>query len=261
MGSVGDFSRSAFAGQRGTVLLGSGILALGLLATGLAVGDGLVRMRRADREVTVRGVATRAVTANHAQWHARYSARANDLPAALAEVDRASTAILAYLHASGFAGAETAPGSADVAVEDETINNKPTGQKIYTVRRTIAFATDNVAGVQRLQAGKDRLAQGGIVLDDVGAAYEYTRLDQIKPAMIADATRDARLAASKFAEDSGSSVGGIKSATQGYFAVSSADASSGSSDGEEGGNGNGNRTASSPQQSVRVVTTIDYYLN
>lgn len=260
MGSTGEFARSVFAGQRGTVVIGSGVLALGLLATGLAVSDGLVRMRRADREVTVRGVATRAVTANHAHWHARYSARAHDLPAALAEVDRASTAIGGYLRASGFTGAQTAPGSADVSVEDETIDNKPTGQKIYTVRRSIVFATDDVGGVQKVQAGKDQLAQAGIVLDDVGAAYEYTRLDQIKPAMIADAARDARLAASKFAEDSGSSVGGIKSATQGYFSVSSADAATGGGD-DEGGNTNGNRTAASPNQSVRVVTTIDYYLN
>lgn len=264
MGKLGDFGRSLAAGERGTVILGSTLLGLGLLAAGLAVGDGLVRMKRADREVTVRGVATRGVTANRASWHASWSARAYDLPSALAAVDRSATTIGGYLREHGFTGADVAPGSADVSVEDERIDGKPTGRQEYTVRRRIAFSTGNVAGVQKLQAGKDKLAQQGLVLDDVGAAYEYTQLDTIKPAMIADATRDARRAAEKFADDSGSSVGGIKSATQGYFSVSSADASGGGG-GEEGeggnGGGGGGRTAASPQQSVRVVTTIDYYLN
>lgn len=257
MTRITDFGRSLMAAERGTVLLGSGLLAAGLALAGWAVSDGLVKMRRADREVTVRGVAQRAVTANRASWRIAYSDRARDLPGALAGVDRASATIAEYMRAQGFAGAETRPSSADVSVEDEMIDNKPTGEKIYTVRRTIAFTTDNVAGVQRLQANRDRLAQAGLVLDSVEASYEYTRLDQIKPEMIADATRDARRAAEKFASDSGASVGGIRSATQGYFSVSSAEAGGESDEGE----GSGSRTAASPQQSVRVVTTINYYLD
>ena len=61
----------------------------------------------------------------------------------------------------------------------------------------------------------------------------------------------------EFANDSGSSVGGIKTATQGYFSVSSRDAAAA---GDEDGGGSGS-TAASPDQRVRVVTTIDYYLD
>ena len=125
------------------------------------------------------------------------------------------------------------------------------------MRRVIAFSTDNVAGVQKVESHKDALAQQGLVVDDVSVSYEYTQLDQIKPKMIADATRDARIAAEKFADDSGSSVGGIKSARQGYFTVTGRD-TAGSSDGEEGGSSS---TATSADQRVRVVTTIDYYLD
>lgn len=46
-------------------------------------------------------------------------------------------------------------------------------------------------------------------------------------------------------------VGGIKSATQGYFSI-------GKRDGEEGGNYG---TADTPYKKVRVVTTVDFYLN
>jgi uncharacterized protein len=46
-------------------------------------------------------------------------------------------------------------------------------------------------------------------------------------------------------------VGGIKSATQGYFSIDARDG--------EGGEGYGN--ADTPFKKVRVVTTVDFYLN
>lgn len=239
-------------------LLGSSaILALGLGLGSMALAKGMVQMKRADREVTVRGVAMRDVQANRATWRVSYSESAFGLSEALAKVDADSKTIRAYLAERGFKGDATQPGSASISVSDETIDNKPTGRKIYTVRREIAFTTDKVAAVEKVEADKDVLAQLGLVVDDVSASYEYTQLETIKPDMIADATKDARRAAQKFANDSGSSVGGIRSATQGYFSVSSRNAAS-SSDFEGGSSGS---TADSADQQVRVVTTIVYYLD
>jgi uncharacterized protein len=253
---MAGFLSSVTTNNRVALLCGSAILGLALTVSSLALANGLVRMKRADREVTVRGVAQREVTANRASWRVGYSERAYALPEALAAVDRDTAMIRAYLEDQGFSGAMTEPGSAAISVSDEYIENKPTGRKIYSVNRVIAFDTDNVAGVQKVQARKDDLAAKGLVVDSVSASYEYTQLDKIKPDMIAEATRDARRAAEKFANDSGSSVGGIRSATQGYFSVSSRDRSGGDdySDGSS-------QTASSPDQRVRVVTTIAYYLD
>ena len=250
------FFGSLATNNRVALLAGSAILALGLTVSSVTVANGLVRMQRADREVTVRGVAQRDVTANKASWQVNYSDNAFELADALSAVDRQTAMIRDYLKARGFSGDVTKPGSANVSVSDEMIENKPTGRKIYSVSRTIAFTTDKVAAVEKVQAEKDALAQQGLVVGDVSASYEYTKLDTIKPDMIADATHDARRAAEKFANDSGASVGGIRSATQGYFSVSSREAAGG--DEESGGSG---RTASSPDQRVRVVTTINYYLD
>lgn len=82
-------------------------------------------------------------------------------------------------------------------------------------------------------------------------AYSFTRLNDVKPQMIAASTQDARRGAEQFARDSGASVGGIRSATQGYFSITARDGA-----GEEGGSG-----SDSPLQKVRVVTTIEFYLN
>src|SRR5579863_2563175 len=124
-----DPSPSSVDSNRTVIVAASTILALGLALGGFAIGDGLVRMKRADREVTVRGVAQRDVTANRASWNVNYSEHANNLVAALAASDRDSGMIGEYLRKQGFAGPSTAPGSADVSVEDEKIKDKPTGNK------------------------------------------------------------------------------------------------------------------------------------
>jgi hypothetical protein len=237
------------------------VLASVILATGLGLGscslaNGLVEMKRADREVTVRGVAQRDVTANRATWQVSYSESAYALPEALAEVDDDTRLIQDFLKQQGFTGEATKPSSATISMTDEIIDERPTGRTIYSVSRSISFTTDKVAAVQQVEAKKDALAQQGLVVNSTWVSYEYTELDKIKPEMIAEATRDARRAAEKFADDSGSSVGGIRSATQGYFSVSSRDESGG--DDEYGG---GSSTASTPDQKVRVVTTIAYYLD
>ena len=54
-------------------------------------------------------------------------------------------------------------------------------------------------------------------------AYTFTKLNDIKPEMVAEATKDARAAAEQFAKDSGADVGGIKDATQGYFSIDARD--------------------------------------
>ena len=81
-------------------------------------------------------------------------------------------------------------------------------------------------------------------------AYTFTGLDAIKPKMVADATRDARAAAEQFAKDSGTDVGAIRRATQGYFSIEARD-------GEAGGWG----VSDTPYKKVRVVTTIDFSLD
>lgn len=241
---------------KATILGSAAILALGMGIGSAALANGLVDMKRADREVTVRGVAEREVTADRAAWSVGYSKSAYILSEALNAVDRDSVMLREYLAKQGFSGKTTLPASANVSEREEYISGKPTGRTIYTVSRKISFRTSAVEKVQAVQSNKDELARAGLVVDYVNASYEYTSLDKIKPGMIGEATKDARRAAEQFASDSGSSVGGIKSATQGYFSISSRTTSNG--DDEYGSSGN---TASSPDQRVRVVTTIRYYLD
>jgi hypothetical protein len=231
--------------QAQTVLASSGILALGVIVGGYLLGDGLTRAREADRSVTVRGLAERDVTADLATWTIAYSASGYDLNTAQASVDRDTAAIRAFFKELGFP--DDALQTAGVNV---STGRTEAGDAIFTVRQRITLRTNDVARAQRAVSRQFDLVRRGVLLEEgSGMTYTFTKLNDIKPQMVAEATKDARAAAEHFAMDSNTGVGGIKQATQGYFEINARD-----------GDGGGWGVADTPYKKVRVVTTVDFYL-
>lgn len=226
-------------------LASAGILAVGIMVGGFVLGDGLVRMKAAERSVTVRGLAERDVTADLATWTIAYSGSALDLAGAQAAADRDTAAIRSYFKELGFPDAALTPAGVDVSsFTDEGVTR-------YTVRQRLILRTKDIDRAQEASRRQVELVRRGVVLEDgSGMSYTFTGLNAIKPAMVAEATKDARSSAEQFAKDSGADVGGIRSATQGYFSIDARD-------GEVGGWGVGD----TPFKKVRVVTTVDFALD
>ena len=227
-------------------LSAAGIVAAGLVLGGFLLGDGLTRAKAADRAVTVRGLAERDVTADLATWTIAYSATATDLAGAQAAVDADSRALRGFFSELGFPASAVQPTGVNVSSYTDTA-----GVARFTVRQRMALRTTDIKRAQAAVRRQFELVRRGVMLEEgSGMAYTFTRLNAIKPPMVAEATRDARAAAEQFARDSGASVGQIKHATQGYFEVSDRD-------GEAGGEWG---AADTPFKKVRVVTTVDFYL-
>ena len=226
-------------------LISSGILAIGLVLGGYLLGDGLTRAREADRSVTVRGLAERDVKADLATWTIAYSASASDLATAQASVDRDTGQIRAFFKELGFPEDALQPAGVNVS------NTTTDGVQQFTVRQRMTLRTNDIARAEKAVRSQFDLVRRGVVLEEgSGMAYTFTKLNDIKPAMVAEATRDARASAQQFAKDSATSVGGIKQATQGYFSVEARD----------GDSGGGWGVSDTPFKKVRVVTTVDFYL-
>lgn len=221
------------------------ILATGLIAGGYLLGDGLLRAKDAERAVTVRGLAERNVTADLATWTISYSATSNSLTEAQGKVRADTQAIEAFFKELGFPADALQPTGANVS----SYTNE--GLTTFTVRQRLALRTTDVARAQKAVARQFDLVGRGVFLEEgSGMAYTFTKLNDIKPEMVAEATKDARAAAEQFAEDSNSGVGKIKDATQGYFEIDARD-------GDAGGWG----MADSPYKKVRVVTTVSFSLD
>lgn len=227
-------------------LAGSALLTVGLIGGGYLMGDGFVRMKQADRAVTVRGVAEREVTADLATWTIAYSAAAGDLQSAQAKADADTKAIREFFTSLGFDANALQPTGANVS---QYTND---GVTTYTVKQRMSLRTTDIKKAEAAVKRQFDIVKSGVEIEEgSGMAYTYTKLNAIKPPMVAEATKDARKSAEQFAKDSGTGVGSIKSATQGYFEVTSRDG-----DGE-GGWGQ----SDSPYKKVRVVTTVEYYLS
>ena len=228
------------------MLVSAGILAIGMVLGGYLLGDGLLRAREADRSVTVRGLAEKDVVADLATWTITYNANGYDLPTVRADIEASSKALQEYFRELGFKPDELKPTGAGV---NQFRNN---GVNNITITQRMQLRTTDIERAQKAVANQFDLVRRGVTMQEgSGMTYSFTKLNEIKPQMVAEATKDARKSAEQFANDSGTSVGGIKQATQGYFSIEARD-------GEAGG---GYGTSDTPYKKVRVVTTVDFYLD
>ncbi|HIC81930.1 MAG TPA: SIMPL domain-containing protein [Kiloniellaceae bacterium] len=229
------------------------VLAIGVALAGWFVGDGFFQGRKADRYVTVKGVAEQDVKADLAIWALRFVATGNDL----AEVQRkiAADAVLArdFLIASGFT--ENEVENSDLQVIDRLAQQYQQGQvdSRFIIAQTLTLRSADVDGVAATLARLSELVSAGLVLSDEnqwnsGPTYIFSGLNDLKPAMIAEATENARAGAEQFAADSGSGVGTIRRASQGVFQILPRDRFPNA------------REAKQIHKTVRVVSTIEFML-
>lgn len=237
-------SASSAATSKWILLAGCLILAIGMIGGGYLLGDGLRRAHVADRSVLVRGLDERDVTADLATWNIAYSATGTDLASVRTQAEQSTAALKAYFTGLGFP--DDALSATGTAV-NQFMNN---GQKTVTITQRMLLRTQDIARAQKAVANQFDLVRAGVTINDGSAmAYSFTKLNAIKPAMVAAATKNAREAAEQFAKDSGTGVGSIKNATQGYFSIAARD-----------GSGGGYGSADTPYKKVRVVTTVSFYL-
>lgn len=234
-----------------SVLLGAvAIFAIGLTTSGYVLGDGLRRAKMAERTVTVRGVSERNVTADLATWSVDFSHQGRDLGPVQASVDAQARTVRAFFQRAGFRPDDIT--DSDVGLNREHPRESESGPDTLTVRRTIQLRTKDVMRARAAFARQAELLRDGVELSGTNITYTFTKLNDVKPEMIAEANQNARRSAEQFAKDSGADVGRIKNASQGYFSVGPRDGEACDDCSSSGGG--------SPFQKVRVVTTIDYDL-
>ncbi len=141
--------------------------------------------------------------------------------------------------------------------EDTSGGNRPR----FTVSQSVNVVTRDVDKLARAGQQTDKLVEQGIVIaGGSGIQYEFTGLNALKPDMITEATRNARVSADRFAADSGAKVGSIRSANQGTFSISAPDSAAAALNPDTPDYAGQNTEAASIMKKVRVVATIDYYL-
>jgi uncharacterized protein len=235
-------------------VLSASILALGVLLSGGLIGSGFARGRSADRYVEVKGLAEREVVANLALWPLRYVATGEDLTATQAQIARETRQVYTFLSRHGI---DTTAVQLQALEVSDAFANRYQGERggpRYIIQQTVMVRSDRPQVVMAASQKVSELVTAGVVLSSSGEfgiggpTFVFTLLNQLKPAMVAEATANARAAAQQFAADSKSSVGDIRQASQGVFVILPRDQAPGVNEGAQ------------LQKTVRVVSTVQYFL-
>ncbi len=222
------------------------VLSLGLIALGLLLKQGIDNFVEKDRVVTVKGLAEMEVPANKVTWPLMYKEVGNDLSTLYNKIHTTNNAIVDFLKKKGITENEISINAPEIIdMQAERYNSNPVPYR-YNVTTVITVTSNKVDLIRSLISEQSELLKQGIAITGgdyrYSIQYDYTSLNEIKPQMIEEATRNAREAAQKFAKDSDSELGKIKRASQGQFSID-------------------NRDANTPYiKRIRVVTTIDYSL-
>ena len=222
------------------------IIAAGIALAGVFVGNGLNGITQKSRTVTVKGLAEMEVKADKVTWPMVYKVLGDDLSELYNEIKSTNRKITAFLKEKGIDEEEisiNAPEIIDTKADRYNSNIQPYR---YNVTPVITVTSKKVDLIRRLINEQSELLKQGVAITSgeyqYNVTYDYTSLNEIKPKMIEEATKNARKAAEQFAKDSECDLGGIQRASQGQFSIE-------------------NRDANTPYiKQVRVVTTIDYAL-
>ncbi|MDR8392911.1 SIMPL domain-containing protein [Aliifodinibius sp. S!AR15-10] len=222
------------------------ILAMAIL--GYFIRETAISFKEFERTVTVKGLAEQEHPADVVIWPIQFTETGNNLEEIYVSLETSANIVKQFLIERGIeeeAISFSTPNMTDKSAQRYGGNENYEFR--YVAAQNVTVYSKQVNDVRKVMGQLVELGKKGITLSgdeyQVRTEYLFTRLNDIKPEMIEQATKEARQVAQKFAEDSNSKLGKIKTASQGQFSIS-------------------DRDNNTPYiKNIRVVSTIEYYLS
>lgn len=223
------------------------ILAVGVATVGLYLFSGIKYFKNFDRYVEVKGLAEQVVQANQSLWQISYTASNNDLKQIYNSIYAEQQSITTFLVNQGFNKSEIQIQPASIT--DNYANSYSSGAKTrYSASASLTLVTPNVHKVASAVQLTNNLVQQGVIITASNLNYTYDKLNDIKTALLNEALTNAKKSAQEFAYKSNSTLGGIRTASQGLITIAAT------------GGGGGDGGSASISKKVRVVTTVQFFL-
>ena len=217
-----------------------------LVVIGFHISGAVEKYRSYDRTVNVKGLCEKEVKADKVIWPVVYKVMANDIQSIYDQIDANNKIVMSFLASGGIKSDEISVAVPNIS--DKYANEYGSNDRAYRYIATsvLTVCTSEVDAVLALMSRQSELLKKGVITGgntwENPVEFKYEGLNGIKPQMIEEATMNAREAAEKFAKDSDSRLGKIKTANQGTFTIE-------------------NRDSNTPFiKKVRVVTSVTYYL-
>jgi len=224
------------------------VLSIAIIIAGYFVGNMHQKAMEYQRSVTVKGLSEREVNADLAVWPINISLAGNNLVGLKTDIESQKEMVYQFFKNQGFGEDELTMGTTNIsdAKADRYGGNPNVMAYRYFAKTEFTVRTSDIKKLQMaLESSLDLIAKG-IILESKNTwkpiEYTFSGLNDLKPIMIEEATKNARQVAEKFAKDSNSEVGKIMDAQQGLFSIY-------------------DRDQNTPYiKTVRVVSTLEYQL-
>jgi hypothetical protein len=233
-------------------LISALLVGLGIAVAGFAVSHGLERFRMSDRSVTVKGLAEKEVQSDFAVWTLSFRRAGSDFGGVQQALSADRDKVTAFLKTRGFTDAEVE--ARPLQVQDLFAREYAQGNQPLRFNGTgqVLVKSARVAEVEAAARAVDPLIQAGVQLGGEGEGqsgprFQLRGFNDIKAPLLAEATRNAREQADKFAAEAGAQLGPLKNANQGVIRIT-------------GDDGNDFDNGSSRLKRLRVVSTFEYEL-
>lgn len=224
------------------------LLSVSIIIAGYFIGQTYVAGKKLDRFVTVKGLAEREVVADIATWPLELTVSGNKLEQLQGTLESQTEILQNFFKDLGFTDEELTIGAPTIQDNRALLygGQNSSNQDRYIAKVDFNLRSTKLDKMEQAMFKIPSIIGQGLVIGSKNTwqpvQYIYTKLNNIKPEMIEEATKNARQSAEKFARDSGSKVGKIKSANQGLFSITDLDPNSG------------------VRKKVRIVSTLQFYI-
>ena len=228
------------------------LLALGVVLGGFFPGYYYYHAKMDSNTVLVKGLAEMNVKADLAVWNIKFVVTGNDVVKAQQEMAAQTVVVKNFLLKNQIAENEISVGLLETTDRMADMYNSGNDNNVrFILTQNMTVKSSDVDKIAATLNKSGELVAKGVIFSrsyDYPVSYLFTRLNEIKPEMLAQATKNAREAAEEFAKNSGSSVGKIRVANQGVFSILPSEQTMYTSEMQQ------------INKKVRVVSTIEYWL-
>ena len=205
-----------------TIIVSAVIIALALGVGLTQVGTGFAT--RAGNGITVTGSAKTSAVADNAVWTLSVSLSSPTVGAAVKKVDSDVAALSSYLTQGGIAGDALTLGAVSTYANEEYVNGNSTGRILsYRASRDVTVRTNDVQLVSKLSQGIGTLLETGINVNNYGPQYYISNLPELRPELMSEAMKDAKLRAESLTKAVGGSLGSLANVKAGPIQITTPD--------------------------------------
>jgi hypothetical protein len=195
----------------------------------LAIGGGLMQVgsgfaSRSSDGITVTGSAKTSATADNAVWVLNVSLSSPTVATAVNKVDADVAALSQYLTKGGIPADALTLGAVATFANEEYSNGNATGRILsYRATREVTVRSTDVQLVAKLSQGIGSLLATGINANNYGPQYYISNLPELRPQLMAEAMKDAKVRAEALTKAVGGNIGSLVNVKAGPIQITTPD--------------------------------------